>query len=206
MGEGKKPLVIILGGTYGVGKTTLAHQLGIDLQIMTRVCLSGITNTITTILSSDPAVKNWNKYNSLNIRYIRSKLRKEAKIVGQVIHTIVNGAEYAGENYVFDGMQFLPEFLPMDKVLFFYIYVSNDKKHKKQFSQPVITRSLHKNNPSYVLAKKIGQVILDESAGYKIFKVNNIGTPKETSKQIIKKIKKAYPDYEKKYLWFEKEK
>ena len=204
MNKNKQPLIIVFGGTYGVGKTTLAHQLGIDLRIMTRVGLSGITQAIKTILPNNLAVKNWNKYDHTNIGYVRNKLKKEAKLVGKVVHNIAFSAERTGENYIIDGSQLLPEFLPMDKILFFYIFVSNSAKHKMQFSQPTITRLRHKNNPSYSLAKKVGKIILEESKDYPIYHINNIRTPQKVSKQIIKIIKKDYPDYRDRYLWFGK--
>lgn len=204
MSKDRKPLILVLSGTYGVGKTTLAHQLGIDLQIMTRVSLGGITNTITTVIPDDPKVKNWNKYNSLNKEYIRKKLRTESKIVGKIIHNIVRGAEYAKENYIFEGMQLIPEFLPMDKILFFHVYVSDSKKHNIQFSKPVITRSLHKNKPSYQLTKKLGKILLEECADQKIFKINNVGSPARISRQMIEMIKKVHPNFCDEYLWYEK--
>jgi len=45
-----KPRIILLGGVYGVGKKSLAHQLSIDLDIYQRAGLGAITKTIKSLL------------------------------------------------------------------------------------------------------------------------------------------------------------
>jgi len=199
----KKPLIIVLSGAQGVGKKTLAHQLGVDLQIMQTTTLSCVTKIIQVLRPNDPVVKKWNVYTKTNLNYIKTKLRKEAKLIGKIVSVIAEKATYSGENYILDGVQLLPEFLPMDKVLFFYISAPSDE-HKKRFNTPGITRLRHSTNTSYALAKKIDHVIFNECKNYPIHRINNIGSSKVISKKIIEIIKKDHADYRNKYLWFEK--
>ena len=200
----KKPLIIILSGTCGVGKTALAHQLSVDLQIMQRASFSAITQTIKTIIPNNPIVKKWFFYDQMDISSVKLKLRREAKLVGKVIYAIADNSTIAGENYVIEGVQLLPEFLPMDKVLFFYIHVSDENKHREQFCRPTVTRVRHVTNASYDLVKKVDMLIKQGCEGYDFFSVDNIGTIEEASKKIIQMIKKAHPNYLKEYLWYEK--
>jgi hypothetical protein len=57
---------------------------------------------------------------------------------------------------------------------------------------------------SYALAKKVDEIIFDECRGYPIHRIDNVGTPKQASKQIINIIKKTHPNYKNEYLWFGK--
>ena len=91
----------------------------------------------------------------------------------------------------------------MSKILFFYIFAPTNE-HKRRFSQPKITRLRHTTNTSFAVAKKIDELIRSECAGYPVYRINNVGTPKQVSKQIIKIIKKDCSDYKDKYLWFGK--
>src|SRR3989344_6145337 len=187
MTRDKKPLIIVLGGTYGVGKTTLAHQLGIDLQIMNRINIGGIAYSIKTLLPNHPVAKIWKKRNKTETEYLKG-IKNQSELVGRVIHSIADSAEPTSENYIIDGVQSLPEFLPMDKVLFFHVFVSDDTKHDTQFNKPNITK-LRQNNIPYNLAKKVEKLIREACKGYPIFKIDNIGTPEEASKKVIKMIK-----------------
>lgn len=199
----KMPLIIILSGTYGVGKTTLAHQLSIDLQIMQKINLSGITTAVKTLRKNDPVVKNWD--NLKNPKTIKSKLIREAKVMGEIISNVVQTAELTGENYIIEGIQLLPRFLPMDRILFFNIYLSDETEHEKRFYHPTITRTKHKNNASYSTVKKLGKLVAGECKNYPVNYIDNTGTPEEVCKKIIDTIKNIHPDYNKKYLWFKKE-
>jgi len=52
------PRIILLGGAYGVGKTSLAHQLSIDLNIYQRTGLGAITKTIKELLPESEVAKS----------------------------------------------------------------------------------------------------------------------------------------------------
>jgi 2-phosphoglycerate kinase len=204
MHNDKKTLIIVLSGTYGVGKTTLAHQLSIDLQIMQRIGLSSIAKTIKTVLPDDPMLKNWYVRDKIDPKFIKTKLKKEAKLIGKVVKNIVSSTYRTGENYIIDGVQLLPEFLPMDKILFFRVYVSDKKKYKKMLHKPTITRLRRMTDISYELAKKVENLIEEECNGHPIYNIDNIRTPKQASKKIINIIKKNHPNYKNEYLWFGK--
>ena len=115
----KKPLIIVLSGAQGVGKKTLAHQLSVDLQIMQRITLSYVTKIMKAFAPSNPIVQKWNIFNQTDKKHLRKKLKKEAEFIGKILSTVIDKAEHSGENCVIDGVELLPEFLPMDKILFF---------------------------------------------------------------------------------------
>jgi 2-phosphoglycerate kinase len=199
----KKPVIIILNGTYGVGKSTIAHQLGIDLQIKTVINLSGITRTIKTLLPNDPMARDWSDYDSTDKERVRDKLIRMAKTVGDVIGSQIVSLEAEVSNCIIEGVQLLPRFIDINRVLFFHVHVSSGNRHEMQFTQPTITKITQKMDTTYELAKAIGEIIHEECKEYPINYIDNIGTPEESSWRIIEKIKADYPDYANRYLWCE---
>ncbi len=179
-----KPLFVVLGGTYGVGKTTIAHHLGIELSIMQRVGLGGITKTIKTVLPEDEVVKGWHCYDRSDPDEVRAKLRRESQLIGRVISTILDSAEKSGESYIIDGVQLLPEFLPLSKLRMFLLTVSDENEHRQRFEHPTITRTRHLNNSTFELARTVEAIILEESQLFGIPVIDNLSSPKETARVI----------------------
>lgn len=179
-----KPIFVVLGGTYGVGKTTIAHHLGIELSIMQRVGLGGITKTIKTLLPENQVVKNWHIYDRTDLEQVRAKLRRESELIGRVISTIVDSAEKSGESYIIDGVQLLPEFLPLSKLHLFILSVSDQDEHRQRFEHPTITRTCHLNNGTFELARIVQAIILKESQQFGIPVIDNVSSPQETARRI----------------------
>jgi 2-phosphoglycerate kinase len=179
-----KPIFVVLGGTYGVGKTTIAHHLGIELSIMQRVGLGGITKTIRTLLPENEIVKNWHIYDRTAPDQVHTKLRRESELIGRVITTILDSAEKSGESYIIDGVQLLPEFLPLSKLHMFILSVPNPDEHRQRFEHPTITRTRHLNNSTFELTQIVQGIILEESRSYGIPVIENVSSPQETARQI----------------------
>jgi len=204
MNEDKKPLIIVLSGAYGVGKTTLAHQLSVDLHVTQRITITSIVKTARAMFPNNRVFKNWYVRSNTDIKFLKSKLRRESKLAGKIVKTIVDSSFYTGENYVIDGVQLLPEFLPMDRIIFFHVTVSDKEKHKKMFKKPHTTRLRRTTEIPYSLSHRINKLIAEECKGYSIYQIDNIESPKQASRKIIKIIKKGHPDYRERYLWFAK--
>jgi len=187
-----KPLIVLLSGTYGVGKTTIAHHLGVELSIMQRVGLGSIIKTIKTVLPENEIVKEWNHYNLTDRGQVREKLRRESQLIGRIIATIVDSAQQSGENYLIEGVQLLPEFLPMSELRMFILGVSDTDAHRRRFEHPTITRARHLNNCTFELARLVESIILEEAQPYSIPVINNLSSPMETA-ALIKMLLLAPP-------------
>jgi 2-phosphoglycerate kinase len=176
-----KPMIVLLGGTYGVGKTTVAHHLGIELSIMQRIALGGITKTIRTLMPEDDVVKQWHQYDRRDPQAVRAKLRRESQLVGRVIATIVDAAERSGEPCIIDGVQLLPEFLPLSRLHLFILVVADREAHRRRFEHPTNTRTGRLNDNTFELARIVESIILEESRPFGIPIINNSGSPRETA-------------------------
>lgn len=178
------PRIILLGGVYGVGKTSLAHQLSMELNIFQRAGLGAITKTAKTLLPENKIIREWGKYESPKLEIIEEKFFRECELIGQVVNTLVESAYTTGEDYIVDGVQLLPQFLPLDKIYFGIITVSDYSEYQKRFEHPTWTRVKHLNNATTEIAKNIEQVILKEAKKLNIPIFDNLKPIKETSKEI----------------------
>ncbi len=179
-----KPRIFVLSGIYGVGKTSLSHQLSIDLDIRQRAGLGMITKTIKTIIPDNEIVKGWGIYKSIDKEEIRKKFVDECKLVGLILNNIINFAYKTGEDYIIDGVQLLPQFLPLDKINFCVVTVSDEDEKQRRFVSPTVTRVRHLNSINQETRNTIESVILEEAIKYNIPVFDNLGLIQEISKQI----------------------
>jgi len=180
----EKPLILVLGGTYGVGKTTLAHQLSKELNIPHRAGLGFCYYTLKTLLPDNPIVKNWGLYNTSNKTSLKKILFRETKLISKVIHTLIDSATKTGENYIIEGLQLLPKYLPFEKTRYCVLTVTNADEYKRRFEHPTETRTKHLNNSTLEIAKTIEEIILEEAAPYNVPVFDNTSPISETSQKI----------------------
>lgn len=181
---GEKPLILVLGGTYGVGKTTLAHQLSKELNITNRAGLGTIVNTLRTFLPNNPIIKNWRVYNTLNKAVIRRKLLHKAELISKVIYTIMDSATKKGENYIIEGVELFPKYLPFEKIRYCTLIVTDADEYKRRFEHPTATKTKRLSNATLKIAKTIEEIILEETAPYNIPVFDNVSSVNETSQKI----------------------
>lgn len=178
------PLILVLGGIHGVGKTTLAHQLSIELNIHQRAGLGAITKTMKTLLPHNEIIQVWGQYDTTDLMKIREKFLRECELIGRVMHTLVESAVKTGEDYIIDGVQLLPQYLPLESIHYCVITVSDSQEYKKRFMHPTDTRAKHLTNATTEIAKTIEEIILQEARKYNIPVFDNTGSFEKTSESI----------------------
>ncbi len=201
----KKPLFIIIGGAYGVGKTTIAHQLSFDLHIPQRVALSGITKSIKALLPRSAAARNWDKF-ELTPASIEQKLEREARLVGKVVAELVRSAQKDCKNHILDGVQLLPEYLPCDQIIYVLITASDQARHRKRFEHPTITKTCRSEDTPFARAELVNQILIERWRPYNVPVIDNLISPEDSSRQIVDYIKRLFPDYAERFMWLEDEK
>lgn len=159
--ESNKPLIIVISGTYGVGKTTLAHILGYKLNIHQRVGLGVISKTLRYIDHSNPIISKWGDFSDCNNeKDVVKKLHLESELIGNILKSIIDKAFRTGEPYIIDGVQLLPQYLPLEKLHYLTLTVRNEEEHKDRFMNPNITKKKHLNNANFDIVKIVGNEIL----------------------------------------------
>jgi 2-phosphoglycerate kinase len=188
-----EPMIILLGGTHGVGKTTVAHHLGTQLGIRQRSGAGVILNAIQTVMPDNNVfTRRWHQCDHRDRERVRDMLRCESELIGQVINRIVDGARYTGESYIIDGVNLLPEFLPINRIRYFAVTCSDEESHRRRFEQPVTTRTRHNSVRSFELAKTVESVLFEEIVPFNVPVIDNTEQPEITAHLIGTTIREAH--------------
>ncbi|OGI81431.1 hypothetical protein A3B93_00390 [Candidatus Nomurabacteria bacterium RIFCSPHIGHO2_02_FULL_42_24] len=165
--KNKNPLIIVISGTYGVGKTTLAHNLAYKLNIKQQIGLSAIAQTLRYINNKNPLIKGLGNFsNCITEKDFIKKLHTEAKLIGKILKNIIEKFIITGEHCVIDGVELLPQYLPLKKIYYITLILKNIKKHKKRFLNPSITRKKRFSNANFNAVKIIEKEILRNNSNY----------------------------------------
>lgn len=120
--SGKGSIGILIGGIFGVGKTTLAYNLSNVLGIKQRASLGIITKTLYFL--------NKNRETFRSIEQIERGAKdypifiRQVKTVCPIINYILKIAQQDGVDYILDGVQLHPNFLNLNKN-YLYIFIKS---------------------------------------------------------------------------------
>lgn len=130
------PLVIAVGGNYGVGKTTFAHEFGKRYEIPPRSGLGTVVKTLKYLKFDDPVVEMIDKDRDTD--NFNEKFDKQAAFLCGIINFIAQKAQESGSDYIIDGVQINPKYLDGDAItLSITLAVPNETAHKARLTSPI---------------------------------------------------------------------
>ena len=130
--KNKKPLIILISGVNGIGKTTTAFALSNILRIKQRV---GLGTIVKTLITMNP---NKNEYQEMDNNFSCAndkKLKQQARTISKPVNLLIDKYYKDGVSCIIEGMQLFPMYLNK-KIFHFHIAVDNVKKYKKQLFSP----------------------------------------------------------------------
>lgn len=130
--KNKNPLIILVSGVNGIGKTTTAFALSNILVIKQRVGLGAIVKTLIAMTPKE------NKYLEMDNNFScidDKKLKQQALIISKPVNLLIDQYHGNGVSCIIDGMQLLPKYLNKN-IFHFHIEVDNIKKYQKQLFSP----------------------------------------------------------------------
>lgn len=181
----EQPLVVFLGGVHGVGKTSLSHQISQKLGIYYQAGLGAIIQTLKMALPNDTTFQTWGQYRYLEKTKLLKKFLTECQSVSPFVQAIIYHAIETGEDYIFDGVQFLPKNLPLENVQYFLITVSDTTQYKQRLEHPTQTKKRHKDTMSLEGEKIIEDLMMAEAKKYNIPVIDNSRPLKFATEEII---------------------
>ncbi len=128
----KKPLLIVISGINGVGKTTLAFYLSNILEIKQRVSLGAI---VKTLIAMQPKNKNFTKMNNYFSPLSEKEIRKQSLIISKATNAMIRKYDAGGVSCIIEGVQLLTRYLD-HRAIHFHILVTDIKKYRKQLKNP----------------------------------------------------------------------
>src|SRR3989338_729099 len=186
----KLPLIIAISGTHGVGKTTLAHALAIKLDIKQRIGLGVVLKTMQILESGNEEIQKWDDYSGCKTEQdFVKKIHAQCRIMGSIISKIVDKAIKTCEPYIIDGIQLLPQYLPMSKIKLVALFLNDKDEHKKRYTKPNVTKTRHAVKNNFETVKDIEKEILKNIRKYKIPLFESSIGPNLLADLIIKKLK-----------------
>ncbi|MBS3908095.1 MAG: 2-phosphoglycerate kinase [Actinobacteria bacterium] len=180
-----RPMIILIGGTTGVGKstiaTTLAHRLGITHIVAT----DALREVMRTVLSEEliPALheSTFLAYKAINRPIEGDPLvagfREQTKVVAVGVRAVVDRAIKEGLNMVIEGVHVVPGFirsrLSENAVIIpLIITVDNEELHRSHFyvrdAQTEGSRPYERYRDNFESIRRIGDYIVDLAHEYDI--------------------------------------
>lgn len=132
----KNPIVILIGGNYGVGKTTFSFELSKILDIPPRSSLGTVVKTVKYLGVNHPAVALID--DDQDIIGFKNKFDLQSKFLCEIVNYIALKAQESGSDYIIDGVQINPGYINRENVLLTLILaIPNGKDHLLRLTKPI---------------------------------------------------------------------
>jgi len=147
--ELEQPVIILISGTTGIGKSTIALMLAHRLNFQSMIGTDSIREIMRKVLSielvpelhqsSYEAGKFLKHYRSSRFNTTILGYVEQVKIVTVGVEALIKRALYEGQNMIIEGVHLSPEFLSNDilnhpNIVFVMLNLSNEMQHKNRFS------------------------------------------------------------------------
>ena len=144
-----QPIIILISGTTGIGKSTVALTLAHRLDFRSMIGTDSIREIMRKVLSSDlipelhqssyEAGKFSKHYRSSRFNSTILGYSEQVKIVTVGVEALIKRALYEGHNMIIEGVHLSPEFLSNDilehpNIVFVMLNLSDEIQHKNRFS------------------------------------------------------------------------
>lgn len=204
------PLIILIGGTSGVGTSSIAFEIANRLGIRNMIGTDMIREVMRKIVSKElsPVIheSSFTAYKKLRVSPSPELDEVLAGFINHVdtisvgVDAIIERALDEGISMVIEGVHVVPPFIKKDlmekdNVIFFTLEVSDEKIHKGRFysrsRQMWARRPLQRYLDNFDAIRRIQKYIVSQSRIYDVPVVENIDVI-TTIDYIIKNITKTY--------------
>jgi len=177
--------IILIGGTAGVGKTTLSRKIAEQLALPHRIGTGFIREILRAYLSKKkfPSLYTYT-FRPPKGKNVMENFKKQCKILHPAIKKIIKRAKNEGTSIVVEGNHLLPEYYKNEAdIYFFIIKLSNSQELFKRLNgathtkRKVLEKDLHQ-------AINIQDYLVKTALKNKIKVIENIDLD-DTIKQIV---------------------
>ncbi len=144
-----KPLIMLIGGTTGVGKSTIASETAHRLGITRIISTDGIREVMRAVFSQElmPALYNssFNAWKGLKGPMIKSAdpiiigFREQTSAIAVGVRAIIERAIKEGTNQIVEGVHIVPGFVDFSEfkedafIISFIVSVEDENLHRSHF-------------------------------------------------------------------------
>jgi 2-phosphoglycerate kinase len=176
--------IILIGGTAGTGKTTLAKEISYSMNLTHRLGTGFIREILKSYLTKEqfPELYSYT-FRPENSENLKRDFKKQARMVCKAVNSSIKRAHEEGTSIVIEGNHLLPEYLELSKVSLFVILDCDIVKIKKRIVGPTHSkRVILESDIENIL--KISKIIIESAKIHNIPIINNENL--EASIEIIK--------------------
>lgn len=178
----KRPLIIVISGINGVGKTTLAFHLSNILEIKQRVSLGAI---VKTLIAMEPRNKNFTKMNNYFSPLSEKEIRKQSLIISKATNAIIRKYDIGGVSCIVEGVQLLTRHLD-HRAIHFHILVTDIKKYRKQLKNPDTRKPHNITDNKFKNLLSVSEILKNEMNFPTVYLLENSDTINTTINKVLK--------------------
>ncbi|MFM5882628.1 2-phosphoglycerate kinase [Methanobrevibacter gottschalkii] len=201
----KKPLIILIGGSSGVGTSSMAFELANRLRLKNIISTDMIREVMRKIVSKDlsPVIhkSSYDAYESIRTPSLKMDKIVEgfithADVVNVGIEAIIERSIKEGISIIIEGVHVVPGFISKDlmennNIIMFTLMIDDEELHKQRFylrcSQPWVKRSLENYMENFESIRKTQDFFVEQAKIYDSHIINNIEI-NETINQMVSAI------------------
>ncbi|MFZ5365966.1 MAG: AAA family ATPase [Patescibacteria group bacterium] len=147
------PISILIGGVFGVGKTSLSYNLSFRLGIKQRTSVGVITKTLRFLEPMDSSLRGINQLDKDTDEF--PLFFKQAEKICSIVDYILKISRKDGVDYIIDGVQLMPQYLDLDNHSFFIFLKSPKAEELKERLNRSTTHPLRYRETTLRQVKKL---------------------------------------------------
>lgn len=190
--KSKKPLIILMGGSSGVGTSSMAFELANRLRLKNIISTDMIREVMRKVVSKElsPVIhkSSFNAYESIKNPSVKMDRVIEgfithADVVNVGIEAIIERSIKEGISTIIEGVHVVPGFISKDllennNIIMFTLMIENEESHKQRFysrcTQPWVKRSLGNYMENFESIRKTQNFLVEQAKIYDSHIINNI--------------------------------
>lgn len=188
----KKPLIILIGGSSGVGTSSMAFELANRLRLKNLISTDMIREVMRKIVSKDlsPVIhkSSFDAYEAIRTPSIRidsviEGFISHVDVVNVGIEAIIERSVKEGISTIIEGVHVVPGFIRSDliennNIIIFTLTVDDEEAHKQRFysrcRQPWVKRSLERYMDNFETIRKTQNFLVEQAKIHDAHIINNV--------------------------------
>lgn len=169
-GRTTKPIIVLIGGYAGTGKSTLAHKIAKKLEYA-QVLPTGILRSIaqTQLTREQHPAMFYSTYDlhdlyGAGVREVGTAFREQCEPITSIVHSVIDFMTVEKQHLIIEGNHIVPwatYHSDQCEIIELYTYVDDAAQHKRMLGGP--THNRHLTLKQFKTARVIHDMLVDEA-------------------------------------------
>lgn len=183
-----KPVIIVICGAPGVGKSTLAHALSNALDIRHRAGTQTVMHTIRTVFPLRPAAQSIATLSAaISMTDLRRKMNQRAHFLRRALNFVLKRNKELGIPFILEGTHMFPRYLQHQNITLCITIAAPPKRMYIQWLTHPTLNQRYVHIP-LILATKMNRIHVEEAKRARIPIIRDLNLRKRVA--IVKRLLK----------------